>query len=57
MVRYLDTIGPSVMNVICFVVPIVGFIVGLMKGFVDRSVRVIEGGIIIVLSLYLKTIA
>ncbi len=54
MVRYLDTIGPSVMNVICFVVPIVGFIVGLMKGFVDRSVRVIEGGIIIFLSLYLK---
>ncbi len=54
MVRYLDTIGPSVMNVICIVVPVVGFIVGLMKGFVDRSVRVLEGAIIIFLSLYLK---
>ena len=54
LVRYLDTIGPSVMNVICVVVPIIGFLIGLFKGFVNRSVRVLEGALIIVLSLILK---
>lgn len=54
LVRYLDTIGPSVMNVICVVLPIVGFIIGFMKGFVNRSVRILEGAIIIFLALVLK---
>ncbi len=54
LVWYLDTVGPSLMNVICIIVPIVGFIVGFMRGFYDKSVRIIEGGLIIVATLYLK---
>ena len=54
LVRYLDTIGPSVMNVICVVVPVVGLIIGFMKGFTNRSVRILEGGVIIFFSIVLK---
>ena len=52
--RYLDTIGPSVMNVICIVVPVIGFVVGLLRGFGNRGIRVIEGALIIFFSLLLK---
>ena len=48
--RYLDTIGPSVMNVICIVVPVIGFVVGLLIGFGNRGIRVIEGALIIFFS-------
>ena len=54
LVRYLDTMGPSIMNVICIVVPIVGFIVGFLGGFGNRGVRVIEGALIIFLAFVLK---
>ena len=54
LVRFLDTPGPSIMNVICVVLPIIGIVIGFMKGFVNRSVRVIEGAIIILFSIVLK---
>lgn len=54
MLKYASTVGPSLMNVICVLVPVMGIVIGLMRGFTQRCVIVVWGAILIVLSFLLK---
>lgn len=46
--------GPGIMNIIMVVWLILGFVIGIFTGFLERTIRVIEMFIIVLLSLFIK---